>query len=34
MAALAFLARLRAELVRVAAGKPNETSPAAVDEAA
>jgi SRSO17 transposase len=34
MAALAFLARLRAELVRVAAGKANERSPDAVVEAA
>ncbi|WP_186383820.1 hypothetical protein [Methylobacterium dankookense] len=34
MAALAFLARLRAELVRVAAGKSNERSPEAVVEAA
>jgi SRSO17 transposase len=34
MAALAFLARLRAELVRGAAGKPNERSPDAVAEAA
>lgn len=34
MAALAFLARLRAELVRAAASKPNERSPGAVAEAA
>jgi SRSO17 transposase len=34
MAALAFLARLRAELVRGAAGKPNERSPDAIAEAA
>ncbi|WP_432760183.1 transposase [Methylobacterium oryzisoli] len=34
MAALAFLARLRAELVRVAAGKPNERRPDAAVAAA
>jgi SRSO17 transposase len=34
MAALAFLARLRAELVRIAAGKPNERSPDVAVEAA
>ena len=34
VAALAFLARLRAELVRAAAGKPNERSPDVAVEAA